>query len=142
MGWNESTRIALYATLEMARAADGPITAKAVAAKYQMSVHHVSKVLAQLARSGIVTAVRGAGGGHRLSGEASETTLLQVVTAIEGPRKAACPLATGPGCVGPSNCGLGAILHQIDQQTLNTLESFTLADAARSSLVSDRLVIS
>ncbi len=47
---------------------------------------------------------------------------------------------TEKSCGGRSNCGLGAILRGIDQQTLRTLESFTLADAASSGAVGERLV--
>lgn len=140
MGWNKSTRIALYATMEMARSRDKPVTAKSVADKYGMSVHHVSKVLADLARSGIVTSVRGVGGGHRLVQDPSGTTLLHIVTAIEGPADSNCPLITEKGCDTLRNCGLGSILRSIDRQTLRTLEAFTLADATSSRAVSERLV--
>ena len=140
MGWNKSTRIALYATMEMALDVSRPVTAKAVADKYGMSVHHVSKVLTALARAGVATAVRGVGGGHRLAQEPEQTTLLEIVTAIEGPRNSNCPLVTEKGCVGRTNCGLGAILHLIDEQTFRTLESFTLAEAASSGTVHERLL--
>ena len=65
--WNKSTRLALYAALEMAQAQGQLVSVASVAAKYGISSHHLSKVLQQLARAGIAHAVIGVGGGYRLA---------------------------------------------------------------------------
>lgn len=62
MKWNKSTRLAIYAAMEIARAGDNLVTVVEVANKYQISSNHLAKVFQTLARAGLVEAVRGVGG--------------------------------------------------------------------------------
>ena len=140
MRWNKSTRFALYAAMEMARAKGAPVTAQSVAERYGISANHLQKVLAQLVRSGIARGTRGVGGGYRLARGAEEVTLLSVVEAIEGPRAAGCPIQdAGVDCPTTSVCGLGGVFQTIADQTLSVLGGTTLADVLRRSPAHRRL---
>jgi Rrf2 family protein len=58
-----NTTLALYSVIEFASDPERHIPAAEIAQKYDVSPHHLAKVLAELARAGIVESVRGVGGG-------------------------------------------------------------------------------
>ncbi|MBL8692872.1 MAG: Rrf2 family transcriptional regulator [Planctomycetes bacterium] len=134
MRWNTSTRLALYAAVEMARAGDGLVTAAGVAEKHGISAHHLAKVLQQLVRAGIAQAVRGVGGGYRLARPAKEITLLQIVEQFEGTVDLdKCLLQdarSGAACGDSAMCRLKRVFDEIDRQALFTLQSVRLSTVA------------
>ncbi|MDE2094761.1 MAG: Rrf2 family transcriptional regulator, partial [Burkholderiales bacterium] len=78
MRLQKNTALALYSVLESAGDPTRHIAAAEIAAKYGVSSHHLAKVLAELARSGIVESVRGAGGGYRFTGNVRRLTLMDI----------------------------------------------------------------
>ena len=83
MKLQKNTSLALYSVLEFAREPERHIAAAEIADKYDISAHHLAKVLAELARSGILASVRGAGGGYRFIGNAKRLTLMDIVQMFE-----------------------------------------------------------
>ena len=83
MRLQKNTSLALYSVLEFVRTPQRPIVAAEIADKYGVSAHHLAKVLAELARSGILASVRGAGGGYRFTGNAKRLTLMDVIQMFE-----------------------------------------------------------
>ena len=59
MNISKSTRYALYAAAEMARAGDAPTTVAAVAERYRIPEGALAKVFQQLVRAGLATGTRG-----------------------------------------------------------------------------------
>lgn len=59
-------------------------SAREIAQTIQLTVPTVSKVLKSLVVAGLVTSERGVDGGYRLARPASEITLVDMITAIEG----------------------------------------------------------
>ena len=57
---------------------------KEIAASTQISHGYLEQILATLKKSDLVVSIRGAGGGYKLSREASEITVLDIVEALEG----------------------------------------------------------
>ena len=64
-----NTMLALYSVIEFASDPERHVPASVIAEKYDVSPHHLAKVLAELAHAGIVESVRGVGGGYRFVGE-------------------------------------------------------------------------
>lgn len=127
MRLQKNTSLALYSILEFARAPGQQIAASEIAEKYDISAHHLAKVLAELARSGILASVRGAGGGYRFIGNAKRLTLMDIVQMFEdfgngGSRSAAA---------GPVEAALGLVLSEIDENAKATLKSITLGTMLR-----------
>jgi Rrf2 family protein len=83
MKLQQSTLLGLYATLELAKADGGQLSAADIADKFDVSINHLSKVLRILVRARLLQAVRGAGGGYRFSGNPKHTTLLDVIELFE-----------------------------------------------------------
>lgn len=120
-----SSRIAIYAVLELARDPERQMSAAEIAETYGISIHHLAKVLNILVRSGLVKSVRGAGGGYMFAGSVKRTTLLDVISLFE-------PVEVSEGTSereGQTQGGMAlqAILDEIDDISRATLNSVTLA---------------
>jgi Rrf2 family protein len=109
----KNSRLALLSVLECAAAGDRQVAAFEIAAKYGVSAHHLAKVLADLARAGIVESVRGAGGGYRFAGNARRLTLHDVIRRFEERT--------------PAGRAIAAVLSEIDEIALATFRSITIA---------------
>lgn len=135
MKWNKSTRLALYAALEMAEANGRLVTAAGIAAKYGISTHHLAKVLQQLVRSGLAQAVLGVGGGYRLAKPSKEITLLDVVELFEGRVELErCLIGdTVERCGRAAACRLKHVFDEIEQQAFFTLKSVRLSTLVGAS---------
>jgi Rrf2 family protein len=125
-----NTSLALYSVLEFASDPARLIPAAEIADKYGVSPHHLAKVLAQLARAGIVASVRGAGGGYRFTGNARRLTLMDVVQIFEDIAPPA-PALGAQGAATPVEAALGVVLAEIDGHAKATLSSITLATMLR-----------
>jgi Rrf2 family protein len=120
----KNTRLALYSVLEFAARPGQHVPAAEVAQKYGESAHHLAKVLSELARAGILESVRGVGGGYRFAGNARRLTLLDVIGLFED--FDAAPNGLGKSGT-PADRALGQVLAEIDQITLATFGSITIA---------------
>jgi Rrf2 family protein len=125
-----NTSLALYSVLEFAGDPERHISAAEIAHKYEVSPHHLAKVLAALARSGIVESVRGAGGGYRFAGNARRLTLMDIIQIFEDFAPAQ-PLREAGSAATPVESALGAVLSEIDVNAKATFSSITLATMLR-----------
>jgi Rrf2 family protein len=121
-----STRLALYAALQLAADPPKQLAAAEIAERFGISVNHLAKVLRTLGRAGLVEAVRGAGGGYRFRGNVKRVTLFDVVQLFED-----VP-ANGrggeePGAASDEGRALRRVLDEIDDIARATLSSITLA---------------
>jgi Rrf2 family protein len=93
----------------------------------------VSKVLQQLVRCGMVTSLRGMGGGFQLAVCPDQVTLLEVVEAVEGPLQINLCLPGKQTCDRKSWCGVHPIWSEAQAALKRTLASATIARLARDS---------
>jgi len=109
----------------------GPVSARVIAEEFGLPQPLLMNILKELAQAKIVTSTRGATGGYTLAGEPSQTTILEVVTAIEGPvRLAQCcdglPIA-GQGCaVDAGSCPAKGAVRQLHKRIVSLFEEMTL----------------
>ena len=76
---------AILATLYVAKnGSRGPIQGRTIADAYGIPAEYLLKILQQLARAQIVQSERGPRGGFRLRKLPAETTLLEIVEAVDG----------------------------------------------------------
>ena len=123
MRLQKNTALALYSVLEFASEPERHVPAAEIAEKYGVSSHHLAKVLAELARSGVVESVRGAGGGYRFAGNARRLTLMDIIQMFEE----IAPQAPERAGATPVDAALGAVLAEIDENAKATFSSITLA---------------
>ena len=118
-----STLLALFAVLELTSTGGCQRTVAVIGEKYGVSSHHLAKVMGDLARAGLVRAVRGAGGGYQFIGSTRRLTLLDLIRHFEEPNsveRMASPAAA-------EIAALNEVLDEIDDTVRATLGSITLA---------------
>ncbi|MBZ0217962.1 MAG: Rrf2 family transcriptional regulator [Fimbriimonadaceae bacterium] len=125
-----ASKLAIYAVLELARDPERQISAAEIAEKYDVSIHHLAKVLHTLGRAGHVRAVRGASGGYVFSGNPKRTTLSDIVTLFERIDNGGSSRSNDPKQT-PVENALSKVLGEIDDITEATLSSITLATMLR-----------
>ena len=130
MKLQKNTSLALYSVLEFAADPTRHFPATEIAAKYGVSAHHLAKVLAALARAGVLESVRGVGGGYRLVCNLRRLTLIDVIQIFEDPGLPDRERGDS-GESTPVGQALGVVLSEIDQMTKATLASITLATMLR-----------
>lgn len=118
-----STRLAIFAALELTAREGLQLSVAEIGRKYGVSSHHLAKVMHVMGRAGLVRSVRGVGGGYQFVGNSRRTTLLDVaqlfedLSAVEpGNREATREEQT-----------LSEILGEIDDVARATLGSITIA---------------
>jgi len=125
------SKLADYATLIMSRLAgdeDQLYSASCLAKNLGLSLSVVSKILKLLCRRGLVTSVRGAEGGYRLSRPALEISLAAVVSAIEGDMSITECCSQKDTCVLTSTCATKNNWKGINQVIYTTLSNLTIKD--------------
>lgn len=119
-----NTTLALYSVLEFAADPERHIPAAEIAEKYDVSPHHLAKVLAELARAGIVESVRGVGGGYRFTANVRRLTMMDVIQLFEDSTPANRHDGAPPT---PVDKALDTVLAEIDQIARATFSSITIA---------------
>jgi Rrf2 family transcriptional regulator, nitric oxide-sensitive transcriptional repressor len=120
-----STRLAIFAALELTARENQQLSVADIGEKYGVSSHHLAKVMHVMGRAGLVRAVRGAGGGYRFAGNPRRTTLLDVVQLFEDVSSVEKDIGTADAT--PEGQALQAILNEIDVISRATLGSITIA---------------
>jgi len=123
MKLQKGTLLALASVIEIAGNPDRSISAGEIAQKYGASTHHLSKVLRDLGRAGIVDSARGVGGGYRFVANAKRCTLMDVIELFE-------PIG-GAGHDLPEDAtdverALSTVLAEIDENARATFRSITV----------------
>ena len=100
-----------------------------LARKLKISPDYLSKVLATLARSGVLHAVRGARGGYRLARAPERIKLVEVVSPFEGKRaRSGCLLHPDRPCRDSGACSAHRSWGGVNQAYRDFLDRTTVAD--------------
>lgn len=113
------------------------VNVQEIASIYKISKHHLTKVVHNLGKLGLVETLRGRGGGIRLAKQPSEINIGWLVRETEETfHLVECFDPEENGCFINSICGLKGILNQGLEAYFATLDQFTLEDvlSQRSTL--------
>ena len=122
-------------TLALLANGDGePITSEWIAGSVNTNAVVIRRILAMLARAGLVASQEGAKGGTRLAMPAKNITLLAVYRAVEeGDLFASHPQPPNPNC--PVGCNIQAALEPTldaaEEAMVGSLAKTTVADVLR-----------
>ena len=94
------------------------------------SATYLSKVVQALVEAGILASVRGAAGGYCLAQRASALSLLDVVSALEGPFDGHCPLTPNGPCALRASCKNYSVLLHLQDEFANLLSHVTIQQLA------------
>lgn len=125
------TDFGLRALMRMASDPGRAYSTAELADEFDLSRHHLTKIMAALAQAGIVTTRRGTGGGARLGRPTDQISLGEVVRVLEsGQALVDCFSPNGGSCSITGCCGLKARLGAAEAAFLSELDRSTLADVA------------
>jgi Rrf2 family nitric oxide-sensitive transcriptional repressor len=108
---------------------DSLATVAAIASEYDISRHHLTRVVHQLGLRGYIETVRGKGGGFRLARTPERIRIGDVVRDMEsGFELAECFRPGEATCKLMPACALKPVLAEAGRAFLSTLDRHTLAD--------------
>ncbi len=108
---------------------EGAMLGRDLARKVSVPADYLAKVLAQLARAGVLSASRGAKGGYRLARPAERIKLIEVVLPFEGKRaRPGCLLRPEKPCRASSSCSAHDAWGRVKRTYTEFLEKTTVAD--------------
>jgi len=125
------TRLTDYGVMlmtELAQAEESVLNAAALAARSHLPAPSVSKILQVLLREGLLTSVRGAGGGYKLTRDASGISIRDIIVALEGPIAITECSLDHSQCDQQELCNTRSNWHIINQVVRGTLSDISLAD--------------
>lgn len=126
------TDYALRILMTLAVRAPERIPTSQIAALYQVSENHLSKVATQLAREGFVLSERGRNGGLVLARPAETIRVGAVVRALKRDDPVVECFGSDQSCLILPACGLRAPLAEAQEAFFAALDDVTLADITRS----------
>lgn len=111
---------------------DSYIPMKDVAARQEISLKYLEKILPVLVKNGIVEGLQGKTGGYRLSRKPGEYTLGQILRLTEGSLAPVACLECGAApCDRAAECKTLPVWTELDRIVNSYLDSVTLADLLR-----------
>lgn len=103
-----------------------------IAARQEISLSYLEQLFARLRRRGLVESVRGPGGGYRLAKSAAETTVAEVVHAVDEPLRTTRCVKAEKGCMkGGARCSAHALWDEMGRRIEDYLASVSLEDVAQ-----------
>ncbi len=113
----------------MAREAERRFTSPELAADTQLPLPTVSKILKHLVRGDLLVSHRGAKGGYSLGREPDRITVVEMISALDGPIAVTECIEDTPGsCSQESVCHLRGNWQRINLAVRQALEGISLAD--------------
>lgn len=113
-----------------------PIALSEVADRQEISLSYLEQLFAKLRRSGLVTSVRGPGGGYKLSRDTEEMRIADIILAVDEPIKATrCSPGVAMGCQSQrGRCLTHDLWEELGNHIYTFLHSVTLADVCEHRL--------
>ena len=137
------SRLADYAVVVMTQLAADPgqfHNAVDTATATGLPAPTVSKIMATLARHGLLTSHRGAKGGYALPRPAGDISVAEIVSALDGPIAITHCVKVGPNsCEVEQACSSRFSLGRINTAVRRALENISLAEIAAPAAVIARI---
>ena len=128
-------RYALRVLLDLAERRSGDyIPMKDIAARQELSLKYLERIVPLLSRRGLVEGVHGKGGGYRLAVDPGECSLWQVLSLTEGDLAPVSCLECGAKpCERAAACKTLPIWKELDRRIRDYLQSVTLQDLLQTN---------
>jgi len=132
-------RYAVMAMVDLARRQDDrAVTLAEIAGRQEISLSYLEQLFARLRRRGLVKSLRGPGGGYRLARTAAETSIAEIVLAVDEPLRAT-RCSSGKGCMTKGErCLTHDLWAEMGRQIHSYLASVSLADGVDGRLAPER----
>ena len=128
-------RYGLRAMVELAKhEGEGAIPLRKIAENQNISEQYLEQLFSNLRKSQLVKSVRGAKGGYMLASPPEETSVKEVIAALEGPiAPTDCVLDNDNSCENEKDCSTHDLWDRLQDCIIEMLDSVTLADLMKNS---------
>ena len=128
-------RYAVTAMLDLAlHSNEGPITLADISERQGISLSYLEQLFAKLRKNGLVSSARGPGGGYRLSRNATEICVVDVITAVD--EKIDARRCEGAGnCQGEKTCLTHELWCDLSNQIYKFLKGISLGDLVNNHAI-------
>lgn len=130
-----------YAVMAMAdlathEAGSKPVSLADIAQRQEISLSYLEQLFAKLRRGGLVSSVRGPGGGYRLSRPSNDIRIADIILAVDEPIEATrCKLGSAKGCAcDGGRCITHDLWEELGHQIHKYLSAVTLAEVVERRL--------
>lgn len=126
-------RYAVMAMIDIGQhLAEAPVSLAAIAERQDISQEYLEQLFSKLRRAGLVESARGPGGGYRLSREAADIAIADIILAAdEELRVTRCSGDAVDGCVRGERCDAHDLWSSLGRQMMYFLGSITLEDVCQ-----------
>lgn len=130
-------RYAVTAMLDLALHYDlGPITLSDISQRQEISLSYLEQLFSKLRKNGLVKSARGPGGGYRLSRDANEIAVAEVIAAVDETVDATRCQRKG-NCQKSERCLTHELWCDLSDQIFNFLENISLGNLVEKSDVQE-----
>jgi Rrf2 family protein len=126
----EATSIAIHLCVRLTQTGEKFYSTRKVAEEFDLSVHHLAKVVQKLVKAGILESSRGGQGGVRLLKPKEDLSVLELAMAVAELEKGGC-LLIPTICTG-CKCSFGKWMAEMNENIKNILQQTTINDIADS----------
>ncbi len=125
---SESASIALHSMVYIANRDNQVIPLREISGKFNISEHHLSKVLQRLSKGGFIKSIKGPKGGFSIVPEFKNLTFLDVYEVIEGKvDRQQCLFNNHPHHC--EKCIMNNLIDEINQRFISYMETHRLLDS-------------
>lgn len=126
-------RYAVMAMVDLAKYSSdsgGPVVLAEIARRQEISLSYLEQLFSKLRKGGLVSSIRGPGGGYRLARPANELRISDIVLAVDEPIRATrCKGEVTEGCMsGQTRCLTHDLWEELGNQIYLFLSSVSLED--------------
>ncbi len=107
---------------------EGPVPLNEIAERQGISAKYLWQVLNPLRTAGLLNVVRGSRGGYSLQHPPRETTLLDIISILEGPVAITDCSANDPACARAEHCASRGVWVDVNRTLVDALSGITLQD--------------
>jgi Rrf2 family protein len=108
-----------------------PTTIKEISLRQEVSTAYLEQILNTLRRAGLVSSVKGPGGGYLLSRKPSAVSIGQILMELEGPLALTSCLDPSEGCSRVDGCVTHLLWRSLGEKIEGFLNTITLDDLLR-----------
>ena len=107
-----------------------PIKLAEIATRQNIALNYLEQIFAKLKKAGLVSAVKGPGGGYQIANGANHTRILDIIEAVEESiEMTRCEPITGHGCMPEkAKCITHELWNGLTENIREYLRALTIAD--------------
>jgi Rrf2 family iron-sulfur cluster assembly transcriptional regulator len=126
-------RFAVTAMIDLAmRNGEGPVTLADISERQKISLSYLEQLFGKLRRNGLVSSVRGPGGGYNLARKADEVAVADIILAVDEPIDAT-QCGGKENCLDEQKCLTHDLWTNLNSHIFDYLRGVKLADLVKQN---------